>query len=347
MVHASKIATLIGKRFCGDHPNLCGTHTNWKPFYHSNNVIVSYEYDNEISANGQQGSKLHVSKNSDGYIYFFVKKETPKETRNRRPEAPTGRFETDEDESNYMQAFNLMGVEYMILFDKIDCKREVLSEVEAYYPKDGDYGSYKPLTEYAFALSKKIKLDGHGQYGEVPFRAACESFSQVWKDEKKKEEDLARQQIEKESAIAEQKAIEKFRLEKEQEDQKAEAKRKLDEHIKQLKQYGVQYIVNPIAIEADPFKYEGKVISCKLHFERMMSATTASFTSGNSDVAGSTHVVDQIIVSGIPRDTHFAVDILGGLLYELILRGKGTTTGTNAFGANVSVPHFQYVGVIK
>jgi len=63
--------TLIGKRSVTDHPNLCDTHTNWKPFYHGDNVIVSYEYDNETDANGQQGFKLHVSKNSDGCIYFL------------------------------------------------------------------------------------------------------------------------------------------------------------------------------------------------------------------------------------------------------------------------------------
>ena len=79
----------------------------------------------------------------------------------------------------------------------------------------------------------------------------------------------------------------------------------------------------------------------------MMSETTASFTSGYSNRAGMPDVVDQIIVSDIPRDIHFAVDVWGGLFYELILRGKGTTTGTNAFGAKVSVPHFQYVGIIK
>ena len=64
-----------------------------------------------------------------------------------------------------------------------------------------------------------------------------------------------------------------------------ESERKVDELQKKLRQYGVQYVVSPIAIEADPFRYEGKIIACKLHFERMMSATTASFTSGYSDVA--------------------------------------------------------------
>jgi hypothetical protein len=305
-------------------------------------VIVSYEYDNETGANGQQESKLHVYKNSDGCISFFVKKEG----KHQRPQSPKGGFETDEDEAFDMQSFPLMGT-YMILIDKIDCKREVLSEEEAYIPLGGVDGDFKPLTPFSLSLPKNIKLDGHGQYGKLPFRATCESFSQVWKEEQKKKEALARQQNERESAIAEQEAIEKFRLEKEREEQKVEAKRQSDEHIRQLKQHGVQYIVNPIEIEADPYKFEGKIVACKLHFERMMSATTASFTSGYSDTANRTHLVDQIIVSDIPRDIHFAVDVWGGLFYELILRGKGTTTGTNAFGAKVSVPHFQYVGIIK
>ena len=132
-----------------------------------------------------------------------------------------------------------------------------------------------------------------------------------------------------------------------EEEQKRQKVQQENQHQKQLEQYGVQYIVNPIEIEIDPFKFKGKVVSCYLRFERRMSETIASFTSGYSNKAGAPDVVDQIIVSGIPRDTHFVVTVWGGGLYKLILRGKGTTTGTNAFGAKVSIPHFQYVGVIK
>ena len=344
LVYASKeSAKAHWKEICNKQPDNCDNHTNWKPFYHGDNVTVSYEYDDETGANGQQGVKLHISKNSDGYIYFYVKKE--KGGDRRWPKEPAGGFETDEDEALFRQLLTTSS--YMIFIDKIDCKREVLSEEKAYRPFSYDAFGDFILTPETSHLAKNIKLDGHGQYGKLPFLAACESFSQVWKEEQKRKEDFARQQMKQEAAIAEKEAIEKLKLEKEREEQKAEAKRKSDEHIKQLKQYGVQYIVNPINVEVDPFKFKGKIIACKLHFERMMSATTASFTSGYSDTANITHVVDQIIVSGIPRDTHFAVDVWGGLFYELILRGKGTTTGTNAFGAKVSIPHFQYIGIIK
>lgn len=312
------------------------THTNWKPFYHDGNVTLSYEYDDETGANVQRGAKLHVSKNLNGYIYFYVKKEATVLAKHLG-----SRWMPGDDKANLFQWEVLKACHYMVFLDKIDCKKEVLVEEEAYE----DFGGYKmPFDLHNTPHGSFIKLDG--QYSGIPFRTACESFSKTWKEEQENNDEFVRRELAREAAIAEQEAAEKARLEKQKADQDAGAQRQKDEHQKQLRQYGVQYVVNPIAIETDPFRFEGKVISCKLHFERMMSATTASFTSGYSDVADMTHVADQIIVSGIPRDTHFVANLWGGF-YELVLRGKGTTTGTNAFGAKVSIPHFQYVGIIK
>jgi flagellar biosynthesis GTPase FlhF len=362
----SVLAALTGVLYA---KNIEDIQTNWKTFYHDDNVILSYGYINETGVNSQD-AKLYVYDNSNGYIYILVKKEATEAAKKQKRWQPA----PGEDYFHWLEDFEFKMSIYMVFLDKIDCNEEVLSEGKAYQVISSKQPSEvhlpgetydqrpetykKPYNPHYNLPHNLIKLDKQSPYSGLPFRAACKSFSKTWKEEEEQEnkdelvrQELAREKAIAEKAIAEKATAEKARLEKQEAEQatakEAEAKRQVDEQKKQLKQYGVQYIVSPITIEADPFRFEGKVIATKLQFERMMSATTASFTSGYGHVAGMTNVVDQIIVSGIPRDTHFVVTVWGGGVYKLILRGKGTTIGTNAFGAKISVPHFQYVGIIK
>jgi hypothetical protein len=70
----------------------------------------------------------------------------------------------------------------------------------------------------------------------------------------------------------------------------------------------------------------------------------ASFFSGYSTthpLLEGSNIPDQIIVSGIPKGTHFDIGYNPNMF--LILKGKGAIAGTNAYGAKVTVPNFQYL----
>lgn len=86
-------------------------------------------------------------------------------------------------------------------------------------------------------------------------------------------------------------------------------------------------------------------IAVLVQFKKMLSSTSAIFFSGYTNLRDATGAPDQIIVTGIPKGTHFK----GGFMAPkvmLALKGKGTIDGTNAFGARIRAPHFQWVGLI-
>jgi len=78
----------------------------------------------------------------------------------------------------------------------------------------------------------------------------------------------------------------------------------------------------------------------------MLSKSSAVFFGGyalRADLSGYCPP-DQIIVTGIPEGTHFKFMSPEMIL---VLKGKGTIEGTNAFGAVISAPHFQWVDIIS
>lgn len=110
-----------------------------------------------------------------------------------------------------------------------------------------------------------------------------------------------------------------------------------------LKKYNAKWIISVNRAEADPFKFEGKVVAIPVLFQKMISKTSGLF----SGVFGSNpDLPNQIIVSGIPNATHFEPAFPTPEITLLILKGKGVTKGHNAFGATITVPNFQYIATI-
>ena len=139
---------------------------------------------------------------------------------------------------------------------------------------------------------------------------------------------------------------EKARIEREEQRilrEKEAAKLKAQEEIR--RKYGVEKVARIGDLEINPYEYEGRTIAVLVQFQKMLSSTSAIFFSGYTNLSDATGVPDQIIVTGIPKGTHFK----GGFMAPkvmLALKGKGTIDGTNAFGARIRAPHFQWVGLI-
>jgi len=111
------------------------------------------------------------------------------------------------------------------------------------------------------------------------------------------------------------------------------------------RKYGVEKVEMIGDLENNPYEYEGRTIAVLVQFKKMLSSTSAIFFSGYTNLSDLTGAPDQIIVTGIPKGTHFK----GGFMAPrvmLALKGKGTIEGTNAFGARINAPHFQWVGLI-
>jgi len=111
------------------------------------------------------------------------------------------------------------------------------------------------------------------------------------------------------------------------------------------RKYGVEKVARIGDLEINPYEYEGRTIAVLVQFQKMLSSTSAIFFSGYTNLRDATGAPDQIIVTGIPKGTHFK----GGFMAPkvmLALKGKGTIDGTNAFGAKIRAPHFQWVGII-
>ncbi len=122
------------------------------------------------------------------------------------------------------------------------------------------------------------------------------------------------------------------------------ALRDKDEILK--KKYGVEKVVGINLLEVNPYEFEGHTIAVVVQFQKMLSKSSAIFFSGYTNLSDSTGVPDQIIVTGIPKGTHFQSGFMAPRMM-LALKGKGTVAGTNAYGARIKAPHFQWVGIIS
>jgi hypothetical protein len=112
------------------------------------------------------------------------------------------------------------------------------------------------------------------------------------------------------------------------------------------KKYGVEKVVGINLLEVNPYEFEGHTIAVVVQFQKMLSKTSAIFFSGYTNLSDSTGVPDQIIITGIPKGTHFKSGFMAPRMM-LALKGKGTIDGTNAFGAKIQAPHFQWIGIIS
>ena len=164
-----------------------------------------------------------------------------------------------------------------------------------------------------------------------------------WVEKDRLHEEARRERIRQEEKAKEEKA----RIEREEQRilrEKEAAKLKAwQEEIR--RKYGVEKVARIGDLEINPYEYEGRTIAVLVQFQKMLSSTSAIFFSGYTNLRDATGAPDQIIVTGIPKGTHFK----GGFMAPkvmLALKGKGTIDGTNAFGARIRAPHFQWVGLI-
>jgi hypothetical protein len=151
---------------------------------------------------------------------------------------------------------------------------------------------------------------------------------------------------------------ERIRQQKEAEEERNLAQRREEERIKQekldqlrveLRKYGAEALVPINMLEVNPYEFEDRIIAVDVYFKRMMSRDSAIFYSGWMNLQDSTGVADEIIITGIPKGTHFVPShgIFVSQQYTLALKGKGTMKCTNAYGATINVPHFQWIGIIS
>lgn len=113
-----------------------------------------------------------------------------------------------------------------------------------------------------------------------------------------------------------------------------------------LKKYGVEKQVGINQLEVNPYEFEGHTIAVVVQFQKMLSKSSAIFFSGYTNLSDSTGVPDQIVVSGLPKGMHFKSGFMAPRML-IVLKGKGTIEGTNAYGARVKVPHFKYIATLS
>lgn len=164
-----------------------------------------------------------------------------------------------------------------------------------------------------------------------------------WVEKERLDEEAMNERLRQEEEAKEEKA----RIEREEQrilrEKEAAELKAWQEEIR--RKYGVEKVARIGDLEINPYEYEGRTIAVLVQFQKMLSSTSAIFFSGYTNLRDATGAPDQIIVTGIPKGTHFK----GGFMAPkvmLALKGKGTIDGTNAFGANIRAPHFQWVGII-
>jgi hypothetical protein len=116
--------------------------------------------------------------------------------------------------------------------------------------------------------------------------------------------------------------------------------------VAELKKYGAEALVDIDKLEVNPYEFEDHTIAVVVQFKKMLSKDSASFYSGYTDLEKYTNVYDEIIVTGIPKGTHFESGLFSPRML-LCLKGKGTLAGTNAFGARIKAPYFQWIAIIS
>ena len=187
--------------------------------------------------------------------------------------------------------------------------------------------------------STRLSVAGH-TFTDIKMEKSEKHLKWVAKD--RLHEEARKERIRQEEKAKEEKA----RIEREEQRilrEKEAAKLKEQEEIR--RKYGVEKVARIGDLEINPYEYEGRTIAVLVQFKKMLSSTSAIFFSGYTNLRDATGAPDQIIVTGIPKGTHFK----GGFMAPkvmLALKGKGTIDGTNAFGARIRAPHFQWVGLI-
>jgi len=124
-----------------------------------------------------------------------------------------------------------------------------------------------------------------------------------------------------------------------------QAKKEAETRDKLIK-FKAEALVTIDKLEVNPYEFEGHTIAVVVQFKKMLSKNSASFYSGYTDMENHTNVHDEIIVTGIPKGSHFESGLYAPKMM-LVLKGKGTLAGTNAFGAQIKAPHFQWIKIIS
>jgi hypothetical protein len=207
---------------------------------------------------------------------------------------------------------------------------------------DGDELFKKPLDEKFIDImcsphSTQFSVDGN-MFTDITMKKSEEYLNFV---EKKRLEQEAMNERIRQKKEAEEKRIQAERQEEDRIIQ--DRKEKLQT---ELKKYGAEALVKINMLEVNPYEFEGHTIAVEVQFRKMQSKNSASFYSGYSNLEKYTNVYDEIIVTGIPSGTHFESGPFSPRMM-LALKGKGTIAGTNAFGARIEAPHFQWIAIMS
>ncbi|MEI6608556.1 MAG: hypothetical protein WCO53_02300, partial [Deltaproteobacteria bacterium] len=207
---------------------------------------------------------------------------------------------------------------------------------------DGDELFKKPIDNKFVDImcsphSTKFSVDGN-MFTDITMEKTEEylSFTEKTRLEQEAKNERIRQEKE-----AEEKRIQ---IQKQEEDRILQDKR--EKLLAELKKYGAEALVPINLLEVNPYEFEGHTIAVVVQFKKMLSKNSASFYSGYTDMESHTNVYDEIIVTGIPNGTHFESGPFSPRMM-LALKGKGTIAGTNAFGARIKAPHFQWIAIIS
>jgi hypothetical protein len=138
----------------------------------------------------------------------------------------------------------------------------------------------------------------------------------------KKKEDMVRRNI------AEQQRKKEEKRKKMLKEQEAKHQRQLRA---KCKKYGVRSMVSGHNLTANPFRYEGQVvILSNISFEKMIDRKLGVFND---------FMRKQLLVSKLPSNLF----TMQGQIAQLIVRVKGTTRVTNAFGVDFNVPWVEFI----
>ena len=207
---------------------------------------------------------------------------------------------------------------------------------------DGDELFKKPLDKKFVDImcsphSTQFSVDGN-MFTDITMEKTEEYLHIV---EKNRQEQEA-----KNEKIRQDKEAEEERIQKQRQEENRILQDKREKLLAELKKYGAEALVQVDQLEVNPYEFEDHTIAVVVQFKRMLSRESAAFYSGYTDLERYTGVYDEIIVTGIPRGTHFETGLLSPRMM-LVLKGKGTTSGTNAFGAKIKAPYYQWIGIIS
>lgn len=207
---------------------------------------------------------------------------------------------------------------------------------------DGDELFKKPLDKKFVDImcsphSTQFYVDGN-MFTDITMEKSEEYLEFVEKDRLEQEA--------KNERIRQEKEAEEERIQKQRQEEDRILQDKREKLQAELKKYGAEALVPINLLEVNPYEFEGHTIAVVVQFKKMLSKNSASFYSGYTDLEKYTNVNNEIIVTGIPKGTHFESGIFSPRMM-LALKGKGTIEGTNAFGARIKAPYFQWIAIIS